>query len=61
MSDFEVVWTYPFNLSLLYPGVSGPKFKPFSKTDFSDGESCFSNMLNMIEPPKYLVVLMFLY
>ena len=29
--------------------VSVQKLKPFSKTDFSDGESCLSDMLNMIE------------
>ena len=44
------------NLSLLYPSVSGQKFKSFSKTDFSDGESCFSNMLNMIQSSKFLDV-----
>ena len=38
----------PINLSLLYPGVSGQKFKPFSKTDFPDGETCFS-MWNKID------------
>ena len=43
-------------LSMLYPGVSGQKFKPFSKTDFFDGESCFSDILNMIESSKFLVV-----
>ena len=42
-------------MSLFYPGVSGQKFKLFSKIDFSDGESCFSDMLNMIEPSKFLV------
>ena len=30
--------------------------KPFSKTDFSDGESCFPDMLNMTESWKCLVV-----
>ena len=44
------------NLSLLYPGVRKKKFKPFSKTDFTDGESRFSDMLNMIESKKILFV-----
>ena len=39
-------------LSLLYPSVLGRKLKLFSKTDFSDSESCFSNMLNIIESSK---------
>ena len=56
----KTLWVVNFcktkiNLSLFYPGVSGQKFKLFSKIDFSDGESCFSDMLNMIEPSKFLV------
>ena len=43
-------------MSLLYPGVQGQKFKPFSKIDLSDAESCFSDMLNMIESSKFLAV-----
>ena len=39
-------------LSLLYPSVLGRKLKLFSKTEFSDAESCFSNMLNIIESSK---------
>ena len=43
-------------LSLSYPSNFGQKIKPFSKIDFSDGENCFSDMSNMIEPSKFLVV-----
>ena len=52
LSELEILQNQnkSFNdLRLLYPGVSGQKFKLFSKTDFSDGKSCFSNVLNIIE------------
>ena len=44
------------NLSLLYHGVSGQKFNPLSKIDFSDRESFLCDMLNMFESSKCLVV-----
>ena len=44
------------NLSLLYPGVLEQKLNPFSKTEFSDGEGCFSDMLNMFESSVFLDV-----
>ena len=55
LSELEILQNQnkSFNdLRLLYPGVSGQKFKLFSKTDFSDGKSCFSNVLNIIESSR---------
>ena len=43
-------------MSLLYPGVSGQKFKPFSTTDFSNGESCFQQKNKRNQNEKTIMV-----